>query len=125
MTVGGSRPTAERDLVDSVVEAWGAELIDYGSAQFQFVPRVVRMASIINDAITECLVPWGLNSTDYGVLGTLRAAGPSHTLRPSDLSSRLLMSSGGMTKVLGRLESAQHVERVLATRSTAAACGCG
>ena len=112
MTVDGNRRDAERDLVDSVVEAWGAELADYGSAEFQFVPRAVRMASIINDAITECLVPWGLNSTDYGVLGTLRAAGPSHALRPSDLSARLLMSSGGMSKVLARLESAQHVERV-------------
>ena len=112
MTIGGSRPGSDRDLVDSLVEAWEAELADYGSGQFQFVPRVVRMASIISDAIAECLVPWGLNSTDYGVLGTLRAASPAYTMRPSDLSSRLLMSSGGMTKVLSRLESAQYIERV-------------
>ncbi len=112
MTVEGDRRGAERDLVDSVVEAWEAELTDYAPGELQFVPRVVRMASIISDAIAECLVPWGLNSTDYGVLGTLRAAVPAHTLRPSDLSSRLLMSSGGMSKVLSRLESAHYVERV-------------
>ena len=112
MTVDENRRGAERDLVDSVVDAWGAELADFGYGQFQFVPRVVRMASIISDAIAECLVPWGLNGTDYGVLGTLRTAVPAYTLRPSDLSSRLLMSSGGMSKVLSRLESAQYVERV-------------
>jgi DNA-binding MarR family transcriptional regulator len=57
------------------------------------------------------LVLWDLNRTDYAVLNMLRSMGSPYKLRPTDLKVRLLLTSGGVTCVLKRLEQRGFVER--------------
>jgi DNA-binding MarR family transcriptional regulator len=52
-----------------------------------------------------------LSSTTYKALVTLRSAGQSHTLSPTDLGRALMMTSGAVTGLLDRLEAAGLVER--------------
>jgi DNA-binding MarR family transcriptional regulator len=59
----------------------------------------------------EVLAPFELTPSDYSVLAMLRRAGTPYRLSPSDLTSRLERSSGGMTKILKRLEAGALVER--------------
>jgi hypothetical protein len=40
------------------------------------------------------LVLWDLNRTDYAVLNMLRSMGSPYQLRPTDLTVRLLLTSG-------------------------------
>lgn len=61
-------------------------------------------------AMERRLAPIGLSLTDYDVLLKLEEVG-SDGLRMSDLASRLLMSSGGFTRLADRLERQGYVQR--------------
>jgi DNA-binding MarR family transcriptional regulator len=53
----------------------------------------------------------GLNDGDYGVLVALRRAGAPHELTPTELSRERMMTSGGMTAAIDRLERQGLVSR--------------
>lgn len=53
----------------------------------------------------------GITTTELDVLAVLYAA-QDHTLSPTHLYQRLLFSSGGMTKLLKKLEEKAYVERL-------------
>lgn len=52
-----------------------------------------------------------LTRADFDVLATLRRSGPEGSLSPSALSATLMLTSGGMTQRLDRLERAGLVRR--------------
>jgi DNA-binding MarR family transcriptional regulator len=53
----------------------------------------------------------GLTPAEFDVLVTLRNAPPPHELTPSDLQAALVITSGGLTKVMGQLEARGLVQR--------------
>ncbi len=61
--------------------------------------------------LAETLGSTGLLPADLDVLGALRGQPPPHELTPTELYRSLLLSSGGLSKILGRLEAAGLVER--------------
>src|ERR1700749_198505 len=104
--------SARRDFVDSLRGDWQAERPDLDRPEYELGKRVVRLSLRLEDAMAECLAPWGLTRTDYGVLTTLRFAGAPYELRPTDLKARLMLTSGGVSNILNRLEKASLIERV-------------
>jgi DNA-binding MarR family transcriptional regulator len=54
----------------------------------------------------------GLDATSHAVLGALLMLGPPHRLTPTFLGRYVLLTSGGMTKTLRRLQDEGLVERV-------------
>jgi len=61
--------------------------------------------------LTGVLDPWGLLPADLDVLGALRTQPPPWQLTPTELYRSLLLSSGGLTKILHRLQAARLIER--------------
>jgi len=61
--------------------------------------------------LVETLAPLGLLPADLDVLGALRVRPPPHEVTPTELYRSLLLSSGGLSKILGRLEVTGLVER--------------
>lgn len=61
--------------------------------------------------LTRVLQPWGLLPADLDVLGALRTQPHPWQLTPTELYRSLLLSSGGLTKILHRLQSAGLIER--------------
>jgi DNA-binding MarR family transcriptional regulator len=55
--------------------------------------------------------PLGLNDGDYGVLATLRRSGGPCELTPTELAKQRMMTSGGMTAAIDRLERKGLVAR--------------
>lgn len=53
----------------------------------------------------------GLKHGDFDVLATLVRSGPPYELTPTALYRSTMMSSGGMTARLDKLEKAGHIER--------------
>ena len=102
---------SKRDVVDGITVALHDEVPELDNAASELARRAMRFAGMLDDALTECLVPWGLTRADYGVLITLRSAGEPYALRPTELKARLLMTSGGVTGVLNRLEKSGLVQR--------------
>jgi DNA-binding MarR family transcriptional regulator len=54
----------------------------------------------------------GLSLTEIDVLAALRRAPPPHELSPTELYSAVLITSGGLTKVLHGLENRALISRV-------------
>ena len=97
--------------IDDLSTAWEREYPDLDTSTFPPMVRLARLSLLIEGFQQEVLAPFELSSGDYGVLAALRRAGGSYQLSPSKLYSRLERSSGGMTKILKRLEEQGLVER--------------
>ena len=97
--------------IDDLSTAWEREYPDLDTTPFPPLVRLARLSVLIEGFQQTVLSPFGLSSGDYGVLAALRRAGEPYELTPSKLYSRLERSSGGMTKMLKRLEDRGYVVR--------------
>ena len=102
----------DKDAVDVIVDQWRRERPDLDPAAKHLTGRVIRLASVFQNAYTQAFAPLGLSEGDYGVLVTLRRAGEPHRLTPSDLARSQMMTSGGMTAAIDRLERKGLVTRL-------------
>ena len=99
------------EWIDDITRGWASEYPDLDLSSLPPLVRVARLGVLIEAFQHDVLEPFGLSPSDYGVLATLRRSGPPYALNPSQLYSLLRRSSGGMTKILKRLEQAELVER--------------
>jgi DNA-binding MarR family transcriptional regulator len=106
-----SESRAGRDLVDSLTDAARDALPDTDQTKLELARRAVRLADLIEVALAECIAPRGLTLADYGVLNILLLSGESHQLRPREIQARLLLTSGGVSGVLNRLQKMGLIER--------------
>jgi DNA-binding MarR family transcriptional regulator len=97
--------------IDDLSTAWEREHPELDTSSFPPMVRLARLGVLIEGFQQGVLSPFDLSSGDYGVLAALRRAGEPYQLSPSKLYSRLQRSSGGMTKILKRLEEQGLVER--------------
>ena len=99
------------DAVDAIVAEWRRERPDLDPTAKHLTGRLIRLASLFQAAYAEAFAPLGLNGGDYGVLAALRRAGAPHQLTPSELARHQMMTSGGMTAAIDRLERKGLVTR--------------
>jgi DNA-binding MarR family transcriptional regulator len=100
------------DWIDEFSAAWAREYPDTDTSMLSPMTRLVRLGVLMDTFQKETLEPFELTPSDYAVLSTLRRAGPPYQLSPSALYTVLERSSGGMTKMLKRLEGVGLVERI-------------
>jgi DNA-binding MarR family transcriptional regulator len=99
------------DWIDEFSAAWAREYPATDTSSLLLITRLARLSILIEAFQREALEPLDLMPTDYAVLAALRRAGPPYRLSPSQLYTDLERSSGGMTKMLKRLENLGYVER--------------
>ena len=75
------------------------------------VPYLYRARDQLFDDLGRRLVPQGLRPADLDVLVALRTRPPPRELTPTVLYRSLFLSSGGLTKILARLEAEGLIER--------------
>ena len=73
--------------------------------------RLLRTYDMFSRESGELMSSQGLQSAEFDVLAALRRQSPPHCVSPTQLCSALFISSGGLTKVLKRLETAGWIER--------------
>ncbi len=94
-----------------IAAAWDRELPGVVGEELALAKRAGRLAAILGDCAATALAPFGLTKAEYDILAVLRSSGPPYRLRPSELTARLLLSSGGTSNVLRRLTEAGLVDR--------------
>jgi DNA-binding MarR family transcriptional regulator len=104
--------TAAADWIDELGIAWRREYRGVDTEPLPPLVRLARLSVLLESFESEVLRPFELARSDYGVLATLRRAGSPYELSPSELTGWLDRSSGGMTKILKRLEDAGLVRRL-------------
>ena len=99
------------DWIDQLSKDWTREYPDLDTSALPPLVRLARLGLLIESFQLGVLEPFELTPGDYAVLAALRRAGRPYALNPSQLTSRLQRSSGGMTKMLKRLELRGLVQR--------------
>jgi DNA-binding MarR family transcriptional regulator len=102
---------ARHDGVDGIVEQWARERPDLDTHAMAVFGRIYRAARVAGDAQERCYARFGITRADFDVLATLRRAAGPEGLSPGRLTSALMLTSGGMTGRLDRLERAGHLVR--------------
>ena len=103
---------ATADWIDELGVAWRREYRGVDTEALPPLVRLARLSMLLESFESEVLRPFELARSDYGVLAMLRRAGSPYQLSPGELTGRLDRSSGGMTKILKRLEEAGLVRRL-------------
>jgi DNA-binding MarR family transcriptional regulator len=100
-----------RDAVDAITAQWRRERPDLDSSPMEVVGRITRLADLIRREQDRVFAEFGLSGGDFDVLATLRRSRPPHRLAPGELSRSTMVTTGGMTKRLDRLEARGLVRR--------------
>lgn len=73
--------------------------------------RIYRISTKIAPHIEAVFAQYGLDRGEYDVLATLQRCGHPYRLTPTNLYTSLMVSSGGLTHRLKRLESRGFIRR--------------
>lgn len=105
-------PSEEQlDHVDRLRAQWARELPDLDTHPMAVLGRIHRIASLVRPGIEATFARFGIDRGEFDVIATLRRSGPPYRLTPTELYTSLMISSGGLTHRLGRLEKAGLVGR--------------
>jgi DNA-binding MarR family transcriptional regulator len=96
----------EADAVDAVTGQWAVERPELDTLAMAVFGRVYRIARAMGDRMESEYLRYGIGRGEFDVLGTLRRAGSPYTLSPRELSATLMLTTGGMTGRLDKLERA-------------------
>jgi DNA-binding MarR family transcriptional regulator len=97
--------------VDRIVAEWARENPELDTSAIALIGRVMRASRLLHLEVERPLAEFDLTITEFNTLNALRRAGPPHKLSPTDVGVSLLFSSGGLTKLLERLESRGLISR--------------
>ncbi|MDQ0426364.1 MULTISPECIES: MarR family winged helix-turn-helix transcriptional regulator [Cellulomonas] len=109
-----SRTSPTPDRLDLVGAAWRAERPDLDVRPQQVIGRLHRVANHLTAELVAVYERHGLSEGDFDVLATLRRAGAPYARSCGDIAAHTLVTSGGVTKRVDRLERAGLVTRRVA-----------
>jgi len=96
-----------QELIGRIEQNWPETATSYNSV----VLSLVRLAELTLDKSRSKLAPLGLTQAAFEVLITLRSLAPEHRLTPTELHKSILVTSGGMSKVLRLLQEQGYITR--------------
>jgi DNA-binding MarR family transcriptional regulator len=105
------RVGSDLDRIDLILEQWHRERPDLDVAPLATVGRLIRTAELADERLARGLASHGLQPGWFDLLAPLRRAGAPFELTPTALKRATMLSSGGITKRLDRLETSGLVER--------------
>ncbi|WP_282699422.1 MarR family transcriptional regulator [Streptomyces sp. CC219B] len=106
-----ARPERRRDAVDAIIDQWADVRPDLDTAAMEVFGRIGRLARTMGDRMEKTYARFGISRGEFDVLATLRRSGEPYTLSPRQLSATLMLTTGGMTGRLDKLERAGLLRR--------------
>ncbi|THV39466.1 MarR family winged helix-turn-helix transcriptional regulator [Glycomyces buryatensis] len=100
------------DAVDRIVAQWRREMPDLELDAMAAFGRIHRVSRKVGDRNHAAFAEFGIGRNEFDVLASLRRSGEPFTLSPKQIGASLMLSSGGLTGRLDKLESAGFVERL-------------
>jgi DNA-binding MarR family transcriptional regulator len=108
MDTTDAQPT---DVIDDLLAVWRETRPDLDPTPLGVGGRVIVLAQHLEESVEAALGKHGLTLGQFDILATLRRNGPRGGLTPSRLLESVLLSSGGMTARLDKLEEAGLILR--------------
>ncbi|MFF5963320.1 MarR family winged helix-turn-helix transcriptional regulator [Streptomyces collinus] len=105
------RPQQRKDPVDAIIGQWATVRPDLDTAAMEVFGRINRLSHAIGERVGQAYAKFGISRGEFDVLATLRRSGEPFTLSPRQLSATLMLTTGGMTGRLDKLERAGLLRR--------------
>jgi len=99
------------DPIEGVITDWSRERPELDPSAMGVVGRVLRLGKLWEQRLGRLLKEHRLVAGEFDVLATLRRQGDECELSPSQLSQVAMLTTGGMTNLLDRLQRRGWVER--------------
>ncbi|MCX4974446.1 MarR family winged helix-turn-helix transcriptional regulator [Streptomyces sp. NBC_00620] len=100
-----------KDPVDAIIEQWASVRPDLDTAAMEVFGRIYRLSRTMGDRMEKAYARFGIARGEFDVLATLRRSDAPYTLSPRQLSATLMLTTGGMTGRLDKLERAGLLRR--------------
>jgi DNA-binding MarR family transcriptional regulator len=100
------------DRVGAGMQRWRREFPDVDCSGKAIVGRLLHLNEVLQVAINRTLARHKLKYPSFAVLATLRVQGAPYRMSPKALLDTLILTSGGLSNLLRRLEKAGHVRRM-------------
>ncbi|MFE0100335.1 MarR family winged helix-turn-helix transcriptional regulator [Streptomyces sp. NPDC059009] len=99
------------DAVDAIIEQWATVRPDLETTPMEVFGRVYRTSHAMAEHVERAYRQVGTSRGEFDVLATLRRSGEPYTLSPRRLATTLMLTTGGMTGRLDKLERAGLLRR--------------
>lgn len=103
------------DPIDQMIVAWQSALPELDPSGLELVGRVIVLAQHLEQSVNRALSRHKLTLGQFDILATLRRHDTEAGLTPTELLRSVMLSSGGMTARLKRLEEEGLIVRRPAT----------
>ena len=100
----------ERGPVDVMIERWERERPDLDASSLAIIARLTHLARAIDEDAAAALREFNLSDVEFQLLAAIRTA-PDCRTAPRTLLQPLMVTSGGLTNRIDRLESSGWVLR--------------
>jgi len=107
----GQERTVAGDHVDRLRSQWARELPDLDTEPMGILGRASRLTNLFRPSMEATFARFALDRGEFDVIATLRRSGPPYRLTPTQIYTSLMISSGGLTHRLDRLEKAGLIRR--------------
>lgn len=101
----------EPDHVEARRMQWAKELPEVDTRGMAVLGRARWITLKVRPPIEAVFTRHGVDTGEFDVLSTLLRSGPPYQLRPTELFQSLMITSGGLTSRLSKLEKAGLIER--------------
>jgi DNA-binding MarR family transcriptional regulator len=100
------------DRVGAGMERWRREFPDIDCSGKSVVGRLLHLNEVMLKEVNRVLGRHRLKYPAYAVLATLRVEGAPYRMTPKRLLETLILTSGGLSNILRRLEKARFIRRL-------------
>ncbi|SES40524.1 MarR family transcriptional regulator [Rhizobium sp. NFR03] len=107
-----TKPVVHEDRAAVAASQWRNECPGIDTFPMEVLGRLTELAQIVTrDRLNPLFAEFGLQNGEFDVLATLRRSGGACALTPTALYEAAMISSGGMTARIDRLEKTGLIER--------------
>lgn len=101
-----------QDRAQLAAEQWQQQRPDLDGFSMAVIGRLGELSQVVSrDHLLPFFAAHGLQAGEFDLLATLRRSGEPYALMPTALYESAMISSGGMTSRIDRLEKAGLIER--------------
>lgn len=100
------------DHVDWISDQWRQERPDLDTSPVEVIGRLHRLALALTAEIVPVHAEYGLSEPEFDLLASLRRSGAPYELPAGELSDYTMVTTGGLSKRVDRLQARGLVERI-------------
>lgn len=99
------------DRVNEIQAQWQRERPELDLAPQSIIARLHRLANHLTTELEKVYRQFGLSEGEFDILCAIRREGEPFEVRPAQIAAATMVTTGGTSKRLDRLEKAGFVER--------------